>query len=209
MRYCCALVVGLCGLTSATLADDLVLLEHGLFHGLGGEFKITPVSGNSPGVTGKPADVGLDSLQSFCMQADELIAPGNIFRFEINTGVPSSAGFDPLDARTAYLYTFFRNGVLPGYDYGPGRTASAIALQDALWFIEGEYLGVNNAFVAQADAAVAPGGVWEGKGIGDVRVLNLFNQDRSPAQDQLTIVPVPGSVALMGLAGLVLARRRR
>ncbi len=210
MRCQCALVVGICALAGGAQGADTLLFEYSPYHsGIGGEFKLTPLGGANAGATGLTADLSLDSLESFCMQSDELIAPGSIYRFEINTGVPSSGGFDPLDDRTAYLYTYFRNGVLPGFDYGAGRTASSGALQDAIWFIEGESLGVNNAFVAQANAAVGPGGVWEGKGIGGVRVLNLFSLDRIDAQDQLTIVPGSGAIALAGAAGLLGSRRRR
>lgn len=211
MRSGCAPAIALSlfgALAGSARAVDQVTLVHSPFHGLGGEFRVTPFSGNSPGVTGKPADLSLDSMETFCMQADEYIAPGNVFRFEINTGVTSASGFDPVDPRTAYLYTYFRNGVLPGYDYGAGRAASAADLQNAIWFIEQENFGVSNGFVALANAAVASGGVWEGKGIGDVRVLNLFDQERNPVQDQLTLLPGPGPITLVVAAGALLARRR-
>lgn len=211
MRTCWALAVALGALAAGARADDLLKLEYGPYHsGIGGEFLVTPVSGNSPGLTGLFSDVSPLTLETFCMQSDELIAAGGTYHFVINTGTVSmGGGFDPLDPRTAYLYTFFRNGTLPGYDYGAGRVTSAGHLQDAIWFIENQVWGVNNSFVDLANTAVGPGGVWEGKGIGDVRVLNLTDMERNDVQDQLTIIPAPGAAALAAAAGLVAMRRRR
>ncbi len=210
MRYCCALAVSLCGFTGVARGDDLLqLLASPFYTGPGGAFTIKPVSGNSPGQTGMPADLSLDTFETFCMQADENISPGSIYSFVINTGVPFEGGFDPLDDRSAYLYTYFREGILPGFDYGAGRAQSTADLQRALWFIEDESLGVNNAFVAQANAAVGVGGVWEGMGLGNVRVLNLFSPEGVPAQDQLTIIPAQGSTVLIALAAGLLIRHRR
>ena len=128
MRYQCALVVGVCALAGGAQAADTLLFEYSPYHsGIGGEFKLTPLAGANAGATGLTADLSLDSLESFCMQSEELIAPGSIYRFEINTGVPSSGGFDPLDERTAYLYTYFRNGVLPGF--GRSSTISPSSLE--------------------------------------------------------------------------------
>ncbi len=56
------------------------------------------------------------------------------------TASPGRRGGDPLDPRTAYLYTKFVSGTLAGYDYTPstGRIFSAKALQDVIWYIEDE-----------------------------------------------------------------------
>jgi hypothetical protein len=112
---------------------------------------------------------------------------------------------DNLDDRTAYLYTKFATGTLAGYNYtaGSGRAASAADLQNAIWYIEQEG-GVNNGFVTLANTAVASGGEWYGKGIGDVRVLNLFETTvRTERQDQLYLVPAPAAIGL-GVLGLAL-----
>ena len=116
---------------------------------------------------------------------------------------------DNLDDRTAYLYTQFATGTLTGYDYTlAGRSTSAGDLQNAIWWIEGEG-GANNGFVALADTAVAFGGEWYGKGIGDVRILNTWAPGRIgewdyKKQDQLYLVPVPAAV-LLGMLGLSVA----
>ena len=112
-----------------------------------------------------------------------------------------------LDARTAFLYYNFRMGTLAGYDYGAGRQASAGELQAAIWYIQGNQAGgANNTFVALAEAAIL-GNQWSG--IGNVRVLNVYDGNGALAQDQLTIVPAPGAAALAGVGFLAASRRRR
>ena len=116
----------------------------------------------------------------------------------------------PLDQRTAYLYTQFRNGTLANYNYGPGGigdATSANLLQNAIWYFEGEGVsGAGNLFVDAANAAVSSG-AWSG--LGNVRVMNLFYQDGRKAQDQLTTVPEPSTMVLLGSGVAALCFRRR
>ena len=215
MRICCALIVAVAA-GSAVAADTLRIEQTPFSAGNGGEFKISPLTGFA-GVTGLPADLSADTFQTFCLEENELYRPGDVYDFVINTGAvqggvagqdPPGSGFDPLDARTAYLYFNFRLGTLAGYDYGAGRQASAGDLQQAIWFIENEG-GTNNFFVALAQAAI-DSGAWSG--LGPVRVLNLSNGEFPNAQDQLTLidtVPTPGAATLAVLAGVVAGRRRR
>jgi hypothetical protein len=117
---------------------------------------------------------------------------------------------DPLDPKTAYLYTKFATGTLTGYDYGGPqvvRQADAAALQSAIWYIEQEFntiaAGQATAWYNEAVDAVASG-AWSG--IGNVRVLNLYtgytnNTVSGSAQDILVMVPIPATV-LLGLLGL-------
>jgi hypothetical protein len=199
-------------------ADTIRMSTNDFSAGNGGEFTATVLTGNA-GLTGDaPTSLSATSFQTFCLEAGENIRSGNIYSFSLSTaamlgGGGATNGMDPLDARTAFLYTRFRQGNLPGYDYSPaGREDSARRLQRAIWFIEEESGGANNAFVALANAAVAPGGEWFGVGIGDVRVMNLSSAEFPNAQDQLTLlprIPTPGAAALLGLAGLAGFRRRR
>lgn len=209
-------VVMAAGTALAGGTDQLRLTQNAFSAGNGGEFTATPVTGNA-GLTGLPADLGFDSFQTFCVEENENFRPGDLYFYALNTGAiqggvsgqePVGSGFDPLDARTAYLYHHFRFGTLAGYDYSPaGRNASAALLQQAIWYIEGEG-GTSNGFVTLAETAIA-NGQWFG--IGDVRVLNLSNGEFPNAQDQLTIVgiPTPGAAAGIVMAGGVLGLRRR
>jgi hypothetical protein len=137
-----------------------------------------------------------------------------------------------LDTHTAYLFSQFYFGTLgddtatlaDDYDYTPGsgRSASAAALQKALWYFQtstGSYgeqwalpaLGtLERAYIDMANAAVSSG-AWNG--IGAVRILQLTDSNGISKQDTFTMVPLPpaalaGFGLLGGLALLGLKRRR-
>lgn len=196
----------------------------GYYSGNGGEFTLSTDGGsglllnlsayaattkNQTGSTAKP------SFQTFCVETTEYVASpmeivvstttaeGITDSHAILGGKPSG---DDLDPMTAYLYTKFAQGTLSGYNYGAGRATSADTLQKAIWWIENESGGVNNAFVTLANTAVAVGGEWYGKGIGNVRILNTWTpghigESAYKKQDQLYLVPTPAAV-LLGMLGL-------
>jgi hypothetical protein len=162
---------------------------------------------------------GNNSFQTFCLESNEYTHnpvdvfvsqsfvngdPGShAYRGGANTS-PGNYG-DDLDARTAYLYDQFAKGVLSDYDYTPGsgRRASAGALQNAIWWIEGELAskpgGQAGDWIDEAEAAG-----WTG--IGNVRVLQLVYERASIKyrQDFIYVTPVPGAV-LLGMLGLAVA----
>jgi len=177
----------------------------------GGEFIFTP-SGDYNGLT-------LGPFPTFCIEVIEYIDFSRQFHVDDISSFAVEGGFgggnpDPLDARTAWLYQSFRDQSLSDYGYvydiEEQRVASANALQNVIWGLEGELgdswtpaAGMEATFLAAAEDA-------DPVGLGNVRVLNISWPNRTPAQSQLVIVPVPGAVILgiVGLGIVGLARRR-
>jgi hypothetical protein len=129
---------------------------------------------------------------------EEILERHSISDRAINGGVGPVG--DPIAFETAWLYTQFINHTLFGYTYGDNSSANA--LQDAIWYFEGEG-GSYNAFAQLADAA-------NPIDIGNVRVLNLKNASGGNAQDVLIVVtPEPLSLLLLGAGLIGLAGLRR
>jgi len=188
--------------------------------------------GSSWGYTGLD---GQDYFQTFCIETSEYFYPGTTYDVSISQkamyGSQPSAGGDPISKGTAWLYSQFAAGTLVGldalnnavaynYTYGTGRVDSAGALQQAIWWLEGENGGADpgngnvfrNAVLSQfGDAATAKA---DANGAYNVRALNLG--DPGTVQDQLVVVPEPttmiaGALLLLpfGASTLRILRRNR
>lgn len=217
-------VVALVGLFGAQAAfgqyvsvGGTIRLNNGPGAGPGGEFIATVLSGGS------------GTFETFCLERNEYFSYGETLRVNnissaasnggVNHGPGGTSTSDPLDARTAYLYTQFRAGTLSNYDYGNAtlRPGDADALQNAIWFLENEITSVSGqaqTWISEATSAVNSGS-WSG--LGQVQVLNLFRGANfaTHAQDQLYITPVPEPetymmlLAGLGLMGFVARRRQK
>lgn len=200
---------------SAVADPSIQLTSHGRGSGPGGEFNFTVVGSQSV----YTHSVG-STFKTFCLETNEYIGYGSTYDVIVNTGAvkgglggQTSANFDPLDSRTAYLFQKFTDGVLSSYAYtgsAGSQNASADALQNALWYLENEIGSVSGqalTWVNEATNAVN-NSLWSG--IGNVRVLNLYAVGHAGdlnyvKQDQLvsfpTPIPAPGAVVL-GMVGL-------
>ncbi len=137
-------------------------------------------------------------FQTFCVQRHEYISLHKEYQFDVSTSAEGPTGSDPISAETAYLFTNFWHGTLSNYDLtlGAGRVASAVALQDALWVLEGEKASTTNVqantWIAEAQNAVL-NNLWSG--VGNVRVLNVYRYGQNNrikyGQDQLVVLPDP------------------
>ena len=204
-------------MTNSAAAAPMVTVTRmpGYYHGNGGEFTLTP-NADLQALTGQAGP-----FESFCLERTEFVTPGVTYDVQFNTeallggrndGDPGPGGGDPLDARTAYLYAQFLAGALTGYDYTPGagRSNSAQALQDVIWYVENEAANtwsvgsLQDTFYTAAQEAVTSGD-WTG--LGNVRVLNLYAAGNAGdlqyrAQDMLgtvATIPAPGALVLVGL----------
>lgn len=215
-------VAGLLGAQAAfaqsVSVGGTIRLNDGPGAGPGGEFVATVLSGGS------------GSFQTFCLERNEYFSYGETLRVNsITTGAMAGGvsggvgGVDPLSYQTAYLYTQFSSGTLSGYDFGNAtlRAGDANALQNAIWFLEGEITtvgeGLNAAQAAQAQAWVTEANTAGWTSLNGVQVLNLYRGANfaTHAQDQLYINPVPEPetyvmlLAGLGLMGFVARRRQQ
>jgi hypothetical protein len=160
---------------------------------------------------------------SFCIEKNEYFSNGGLYDIAFNNraiggGVTSpTPGYDVISKGTAFLYTQFATGLLSASYYGSAAQASA--LQDMIWWLEGEQASWGTgAFDALLLAEF--GANWEVDAKADysgnaVKVMNLTsNSGRTLNQDQLVYVGVPdgGTTALLlglGLLGLSVVLRRR
>ncbi len=233
MKFAAGFVLVLAVLGCATLAHadginiaagDYVRLYNGVGDSPGGEF-----NGYVQKLSGSTWVDSTVSWFSFCVEVDEYFSYGELLRVKAVSDTAQRGGSntnsgDELSFETAWLYTEFCNGTLAGLnaagtaidatddEYTDKHARNATHLQQAIWYLEGESLGVNNYYVTLAQNAVLAG--WNT--IGNVRILNLERYSGGSwgyAQDQLVMLPVPepGTLLLVGL-GVVAAgahRRRR
>ena len=204
----CIGVVCCAGMASAA---TIVVNQGAYSQGLGGEFNaVLSGVGFSP--------IGLTesgSFETFCLEVPENYQPGTSYLVTIDSaadggGAGGQVGMtDPLDERTAYLYSMFISGGLAQYDYSNGlgeRKNDAGALQEAIWFLENEIGSVTSAkaafFLTVADLGI-------GMGIGNARVANLYDNAGGKHQSMILVIPTPGAFAALAFAGVAAGRRRR
>lgn len=205
------------GVLTAGVRADLTIRITGAdsYGNVGGEFNLSHTNlGFTP--------VGLAStnpFETFCVEKTESIAFGYEYYACLNTeAVHGGAGGgdpDPLDPRTAYLYQQFITGSLAGYVYGVGdggiaRGQAADDLQAVMWYIEEEEaISWTPGDSSRRDMFYQDAVANAGSTIGDVRILNLYEDAAGTiaAQDQLVLTPEPTSLALLFLGVMTMRRR--
>ena len=156
------------------------------------------------------AVTGQRYFQTFCIEYNEEFTPGGTY----SVGISSKAmygsqppGGDPISKATAWLYSQFAAGALDyNYSYGTSRQTSADALQQAIWWLEGEGSATRNGagsnYISEAEVALgltdANVQTVDANGAFGVMALNLGSPGQ--VQDQLVIVPEPATM----LAGTLL-----
>lgn len=159
---------------------------------------------------------------TFCLETNEYFSPGSTYNVTLNTyasygGVGGATGNkDYICEATAYLYSQFAAGTLGG-GFVYGDSASTGALQNMIWWLEGEIATDQSANLLAplltgkyGNLVNAQNSIYSGS---DVKVMILTDAAGGRHQDQLVYVGVPdsGLTAVLlgiGLLGLSLVRRR-
>jgi len=181
------LAAALCASTAhAALSGQVIITQGPNSVGSGGEFNIQTFGGLA----------SLGNFATFCLEESEVFSPGGLYNAVLNptSAVQGGTGSsDPISIGTAWLYSQFRAGTLPGYNGGLPATAGD--LQNAIWWLEGE-IGTDQS--ANQFILALPNAAWrvanspiDANGAYGVGVLNVYTLDGGLAQDQLTLVPEP------------------
>ncbi|MDQ8201089.1 VPDSG-CTERM sorting domain-containing protein [Pelagicoccus enzymogenes] len=167
---------------------------------------------------------GYPSFYTFCVQRYETLTselPGTFdYTIASTTSVgthPSSIPNNTIKEGTSYLYRMFLAGTL--YDLGDvvSRKANSISLQKAIWELQGVGAGLgqnagNNVFLGMVYGLFGEAGAKATTSDVTVKVMRIWGPQGEDLQDVLVYVPDSGAtLALLGLglAGLMVARRRR
>lgn len=218
------LLVALCFAANADASikvGDLIRFQDGP-GSPGGEFGIAHAS--TPTVT---------EFITFCVEKNEYINFSSNFYVEsismtADAGGVSGGPQDPVGPEAQWLYYNFRMGTLVNYiaggvnDTSTARTNSANALQNAIWFLEGE---ITNAGSGQAyvDLAVQELFAYNNSSnysgnmataMDRVRIMNIRwnNANGDRAQSQMFMVPEPTAMSVwasIGLSALFVRRRQK
>lgn len=162
--------------------------------------------------TSVTSGVNVGSFQTFCLGSQVDYYSGGTYSYEIDTAVQpfydeanaNPPNLTPPSAKTyvalgtAYLYSQFlagNIGTLGSYDSGND------AIQEAIWYLQGQTYGVDNQYVALASAAVGAGNLEnDADGAYGIYAFNL-SPGNAPgdaynyAQPQLVqVLPEPGTI---------------
>lgn len=150
--------------TSLLIGATTLLTSQSLFATIYGTGSLTISAPGLPDVNG-PYTVVTDSTSSgpnlgtfhtFCIGSQVDYYSGDTYTYQISDQVQpfateGSGGLQYISLGTAWLYSQYVGGSIGG---GTGNNAANDALQQAIWFLQGQSGGVNNSDVAAAEVAL-------------------------------------------------------
>jgi hypothetical protein len=149
------------------------------------------------------ATTDIGTFNSFCIEVDEYITVGGTYYYNTSNksqlgGANTNAG-DPISRGTAWLYSQFAAGTLPGYAHTAAQQAS---LQNAIWMLEQEIaMDATNPWIVAAQTAIGGNLMDDANGAYGVYAMNLWS-DPNFTQPNQSMLGVPdGGATLMLLGG--------
>lgn len=188
----------------------------------GGEFNITPVLGNTTGYASSVIVNGGNGngIETFCVETSVGIAGSGTYNASLSQ-IDSNG--NALTEGAAWLYMEFAEGILSDYDYSTSvangsfanRAAAAVDLQEALWELQGQSYDASLAsfYINIVTMAIGAGNLYlANNGFYNVAIVNMYENDGTPVQNMLALVPDGGSTAMMlglglGVMGLMFRRK--
>jgi hypothetical protein len=216
-------LLGMSLIAPNTSADTVVLTQNAYSFSVGGEFNTV----TSQDFLGDYSSLDIlnnglgNGFQTFCVESTVDFNPGDTYTYVLSD-VDSSGR--QLSEGAAFLYWEFGKGILPGYDYADAATRNTDAgiLQAAIWWFQDQTIlsgypsPTNNAYYEYAVGALGLSSADSANnGLLPVDVLQMWDANNNPAQNQLVLVPTaPDNCAAaellgIGLAGLALISRRK
>ena len=162
---------------------------------------------------------------TFCLERDETISYNTEYHVVLSDtawlGGRNTNSGDPLDSRTAYLYSNFFHETDIAEDWDTED------LQQVIWFLENEFdgdrvknptgygyhdFGYGDLLAVAKDLYDLADGIEHDGSLYDVQVMNLY-EGGTHRQSLLTVVPEPATLVLWGICGVcglaVIRRRKR
>ncbi len=178
-------IVAVVSLALASAQANLVTINWAPNHSpTAGEFVLSSPNGS------------FTAFDTFCIEMNQYINVGSTYSYTIANGSDggvNSPNLTPVSIGTAWLYSQFRNGTLPGFT---GTEAQQTDLQNAIWYCQGELSSLGqNQWLTDAENSLGrsqTGLLANGNGAYGVDVWNLYDPcSGAQCQSQLGIQTVP------------------
>jgi hypothetical protein len=155
-----------------------------------GEFILTPDNGTA--------------FPTYCVELNQYVTIGGTYSYLVSGSSDGGVnGPQPVTMGSAWLYSQFRAGALPGWD---NSQTDQIDLQNAVWFFQGEIpssAGSEYAKLAINDLGGMAEAFAPSAGAYGVDIWNLFDANGNECQSQLGMVPEPAAVELLKVGGFL------
>lgn len=175
-------------------------------------------------------EVGGSTVYSWCAQLYQGVTAGSVYAFDV-VELEQAPQSPPAPGAMGVAKAALLRDAMSRYLDSTGRVAATVGTSDAAsaafcalaWEIIHENVSTTDAEIAKARLSLSTGAfrasltgeaasifsaMVENLGVGGYRYVAAEGWNSPTAQDQFRLVPAPGALALLGLAGIASRRRR-